>query len=425
MSDYYKNLSIIVFTHFDQYHDKNDEKKDSLYGLFYEKDSGKKKELYKEFVRFIQSDYWKKNKNKNLSYEEQEKLERKEVIKEKEILIKKSKEAYYDIDEEKCKELKEYIESKNQKKNCFVSLENGLCYEELNDKYIFYNEKDNKKLCEIKKIENINEYKEIIGLENKDIIIEVNSNLIQIYRLNNDNFILLQNIEINSEGLGQQFIYKYHGCTYIEKIELKYYYNCVKGILGNKFFIIFNHGIKLYGINDKNEYSLISTYNFINDFKSCYEINENNFIFCYNIDIPMSMSGPEHQNYLIEKIELKKNNSNFEFYSKELYEYNPYRERVSQNYCIIGIICLKEKYLIVFIDYYLLIFDFVNNINKKYLISENGEKSLYQYGSSFLCRKNKSDDEFIIFNEKEFTLFKLIENEKQFYVKIIGYYYQK
>ena len=130
-------------------------------------------------------------------------------------------------------------------------MENGLCYEELNDKYIFYNEKDNKKLCEIKKIENINEYKEIIGLENKDILIEVNSNLIQIYRLNNDNFILLQNIEIKSEGLRQQFIYKYHGCMYIEEIELKYYYNCVEGILGNKFFIIFNHGIKLYGINDK------------------------------------------------------------------------------------------------------------------------------------------------------------------------------
>ena len=94
MSDHYNNKLIIVFTHFNQYNYKKEEKSN---GIIYQKDLGKKKELYNEFTRNINYEIY--HKNSNVSYEECKKLAEKECIKEKEKLIKKSKVLYYDIDE--------------------------------------------------------------------------------------------------------------------------------------------------------------------------------------------------------------------------------------------------------------------------------------------------------------------------------------
>ena len=89
MIDYYKELSsMVVFTHFGQYKDENNERKIRGY---YVKD-GEKDELYDEFTRYISFDFHEKYKDKKFSKEEEEQLEREKLIKEKEILINKSKE---------------------------------------------------------------------------------------------------------------------------------------------------------------------------------------------------------------------------------------------------------------------------------------------------------------------------------------------
>ena len=418
MTDCYKELSMVVFTHFDQYNDENNERKKSGYYV----KNGEKNELYNEFSRYIYSDFYKKYKDNDFSEEEKEKLEREELIKEKEILINKSKELYYAIDTKKCKELQEYIESQNAKNSLnspkpFVSLGNGLCYKKFEEKYIIYDENTNKNLGEIK-IQEKNSYNnELIGLDNKDILFAGNKT-IYIYRLKNGNLFLFQKIKINSDDLIQQKITIYHGCTRSETKELYYKYNKTEAISQNRFFMIFNYGIKLFGIDKKNEYSLISTYHFTNDLLSFHEIDENTFIFCYNIDIGMGMLGPAHSNYLIEKIVL----FGERFKSKKLYNFNTYGETYKENYTINGKIIFKNRYFIVLIDYYILIIDTRRNISKKYLICENGKKNLYQYYCS-ISKKNKSDEEFIIFNKKEYTLFKFIEEELD--IKIIGYYYKK
>ena len=326
----------------------------------------------------------------------------------------------------KCKELQEYIESQNAKNSLnspksFASLGNGLCYKKFEEKYIIYDENTNKKLGEIKIQEKNSYYNQVIGLDNKDILFVVNK-AIHIYRLKNDNLFLFQKIKINSDGLIQQKITIFHGCTRREIKELKYNYNKTEAISQNRFFMIFNYGIKLFGINKKNEYSLISTYPFTNDLLSFHEMDENTFIFCYNIDIRAGMLGPAHSNYLIEKIVLCGEESNYAFKSKELYEFDTHGETYKLDYTINGKIIFKNSYFIVLIDYYILIIDIRRNISKKYLICENGKKALYQYNCS-ISKKNKSDEEFIIFNKKEYTLFKFIEKELD--IKIIGYYYKK
>ena len=65
MSVQYNNISIIVFTHFNQYNYKKEEKSN---GIVYEKDFGKKKELYNEFTRYVIGEIYRKHSN--ASYEE-------------------------------------------------------------------------------------------------------------------------------------------------------------------------------------------------------------------------------------------------------------------------------------------------------------------------------------------------------------------
>ena len=438
MSAHYKNKTIIVFTHFNQYNYKKEEKNT---GIIYEKDFGNKKELYNEFTRNIIYEIY--NKYSNVSYEERKKLAEKECIKEKEKLIKKSKVLDYDIDEKKCKDLKQYLESLNHKKDNIISLGNGLSYEVLKDKYIIYDANINKRLGEIEIQDNKEEKakgielesseecfdfnkNKIIGLENKDILTVMNNNLLQIYRLKEDNYFLFQKIIINSEGFSTKYEYTFCGCTDSSKYEVTFKYHHIEGITGNKFFIFFNYGAKLYGLNEKKEYSLISLNTFDNSLRAVHKINENTFISSFNVNYPTSMSGPQHYNYLIEKMTLKKsaNNNDYNCFSEELYEFDIYRETLSEDYITQGEITLKNKYFIVYINYYILITDFINNITKKFLICEDGQKTLYKYEGRIIPRNNKSDDEFIvIFSEKEYTLFKIIEKQKYFYIKVIGYTY--
>lgn len=429
MSDDYNNKLIIVFTHFNQYNYKKEEKSN---GIIYEKDFGKKTELYNEFTRNINYEIY--HKHSNVSYEECDKLAKKECIKEKEKLIKKSKELYYDIDEKKCKDLKQYLESLNQKKDNIISLGNGLSYEVLKDKYIIYDANINKRLGEIDIQDNKDEERfdfnknKIIGLENKDILAVMNNNLLQIYRLKKDNYFLFQKIIINSEGFSTKYEYTFCGCTDSTKYKVNFEYHHIEGIAGNKFFIFFNYGAKLYGLNEKNEYSLITLKTFDNSLRDFHKINENTFISSFNVSYPMSMLGPQHCNYLIEKMTLKKyaDNNDYKCFSKKLYEFDIYRETLSEDYTTQGEITLKNKYFIAYINYYILITDFINKITKKFLICEDGQKTLYKYLGRIIPRNNKSDDEFIvIFSEKEYTLFKIIEKQKEFDIKVIGYTYNE
>lgn len=135
MSNYCKAELIIVFSHF-----KNN------------KPIGK--EIYDEYEIYVLSDGYKKNHLKN-NDKKRKKYVEEIIIKEKELLKSKTKEIYYQIDEKKNKELKEFfenqkLEQKIQKLN-YSSLGNGLCYEKLNDKIIIYDKINSyKKVNEIK-----------------------------------------------------------------------------------------------------------------------------------------------------------------------------------------------------------------------------------------------------------------------------------
>ena len=43
---------------------------------------------------------------------------------------------------------------------------------------------------------------------------------------------------------------------------------------------ISNYGIRLYSLNNKNQYSLVLMDTHLEDIDKIYEINENNYIFC-------------------------------------------------------------------------------------------------------------------------------------------------
>lgn len=131
MSNYCKAELIIVFSHF-----KNN------------KPIGK--EIYDEYEIYVLSDGYKKNHLKN-NDKKRKKYVEEIIIKDKELLKSKTKEIYYQIDEKKNKELKEFFENQKIKNLNYSSLGNGLCYEKLNDKIIIYDKINSyKKVNEIK-----------------------------------------------------------------------------------------------------------------------------------------------------------------------------------------------------------------------------------------------------------------------------------
>jgi hypothetical protein len=78
-----------------------------------------------------------------------------------------------------------------------------LCYEREKDKIIIYDETNSyKKFNEIEI--KTNDIKRIIGLQNKDLMIEKEEEIV-IYGTKNDNYEILQKIKTDSEGYEQQY----------------------------------------------------------------------------------------------------------------------------------------------------------------------------------------------------------------------------
>ena len=203
------------------------------------------------------------------------------------IDLKKDNEKYFQIDNEKNKEI-EQIFNQLKLKIIFPSkpniLRDGKFYTISNGCFTIYKEKLFKKLYEI----NININIDIISaiqLDNKDLVILAENQLIYIYRLKNEKYFLLQRIEENSMGYERQ--YYETGCGYII-FHTKYYQaDFIKDISENRFICGSNYGFKIYSLNEKNEYSisLLEAYPSVgsNDAvgeKIIYELDKDTFIFC-------------------------------------------------------------------------------------------------------------------------------------------------
>ena len=398
MSDHYKKLLIIVFTHFKDAHSPG-------------------KEIYDEFYRHIAYEAYHNKSVEEYSKEKKEEYIAETLIKEKELLKSKTKELYYQIDEKTNEELKKYFDNQNKEKKPktnYHSLRNGLCYEREKDKIIIYDETNSyKKFNEIEI--KTNDIKRIIGLQNKDLMIEKEEEIV-IYRTKNDNYEILQKIKTDSEGYEQQYNIIYHGCTHRKKKLKKYYFRNIEIISGNRFFLISNYGLKLYSLNEKNEYSIKSITIYGEEIKYFHEINENKFVIGSNIHHQMGMLGPAHDNFRIDILNIIPEEN--ELSIEEGFEFNTYGDTYTKEYTINGEFILNNRYYICLIDYYLIIYDCFNNISKKYLICRDGEKTLYQYNNATIQIKDDKNNEFLIKKNEQKTLFKIIGNE----IKIIGYY---
>ena len=399
MSEHLKKYSFIVFTHFQDANSRGPE----LYA-----------EFKQDFVLDLyHNDSFPKDKKKK------EAILEATLIKEKELLKSKSKELYYQIDEKTNEELKIFFENQNKEqkpksKSNFYSLKNGLCYERgKGDTIIIYDETNSyKKISEIKI--QIMDIRRVIGLPNKDIMIQ-NEEDIVIYRAKNNKYEILQKIKTDSEGYEQQYDIIWRGYTDRRQELRKYQFRKLEIISGNRFFLISNYGFKLYGLNEKNEYSLKSIILCNLDIKAFHEINENEFVIGSNMDIVDGILGPFHRNFLINILYIMP--QKYELLIKNVYEFDTL-DNDRYRYTINGECVLNNRYYICLIDYYLIIIDIVENKAKKYIICRDGEKTLYVYDDAKLQIKDDKNTEFLIKKNEQKTLFKIIGNE----LKIIGYY---
>ena len=190
-------------------------------------------------------------------------------------------ELYYKLDNQKNKELESVF--KQLKLKIKFNREPFLLRDKLldtkSDKCIIYDAQFFKKLYEIK-LEQKCKIISAIELDNQDIVLVSTKNeiyIILIYRLKEQKYDLIQEINENQIGYRSQYV-NYGFCSRsISKKEYSVEY--VKEISGNRFFCINNYGIKMYSLNEKNEYSLVLLNEYSNGIKIIYEINKNKFIF--------------------------------------------------------------------------------------------------------------------------------------------------
>ena len=268
--------------------------------------------------------------------------------------------------------------------------------------------------------------KDVICLNNKDVILELNKE-INIYRLENNIYKLLQKIKTTNEEYGEQYETYFVGCTKRRTEKIAYYFDSMKKLSGNRFVLISSYGLLFYGLNEENKYSLISKKLYRNKILIFHELNENNFLLGADIYIRFGMGGPAHNNFLIERLNLNKNLDDksalkFNCSINTLYEFDTHGDTYTKTYNINDEFILNNKYFIALLDYYLIVVDIFNEKSKKYLICENSEETLCKYSQARLIKKNDNELEFLIVRDNQNTLFKLIENDKSFDLKIIGYY---
>ena len=179
------------------------------------------------------------------------------------------------------------------------NLGKGKIYSILNNKCLIYDNKYFNKLFELE-FEDKNEIKSLIELDNNDLVIIGFDYEFLIYRLKDKKYSLFQRIKEDIKGFKTQTSYIGY-ISYSKTYEVKW----MKKLSSNRFMSISNYGIKIYSLNENNQYSLILMNTHLEGIEKIYEINEKELIFCTNKYYPSSiMEGIAHNYLLIEKIKL-------------------------------------------------------------------------------------------------------------------------
>ena len=222
--------------------------------------------------------YEKEDDNKEKNKDLKEKIEK---------LKAKTLELNYKIDEQRTKELESVFKQNKLKINLNKKpqiLKDGVLWTS-NESFIMYDSKFFRKISEIK-LEYNCEITSAIELDNKDLVLlsfvkdegtwERRCKIL-IYRLKNDKYELIQEINESQKGYSSQFV-QYGFCSRsISKKEYQVEY--IKKISGNRFICVNNYGFKIYASNEKQEYNLISLNEYLQGIKIIHEINPNKFIF--------------------------------------------------------------------------------------------------------------------------------------------------
>ena len=219
---------------------------------------------------------------------EDDKKEKNKDLKEKiEKLKAKTLELNYKIDEQRTKELESVFKQNKLKINLNQKpqiLKDAVLWTS-NESFIMYDSKFFRKISQIK-LEYNCEITSAIELDNKDLVLlsfvkdektwERRCKIL-IYRLKNDKYELIQEINESQKGYSSQFV-QYGFCSRsISKKEYQVEY--IKKISGNRFICVNNYGFKIYASNEKQEYNLISLNEYLQGIKIIHEISPNKFIF--------------------------------------------------------------------------------------------------------------------------------------------------
>ena len=170
-----------------------------------------------------------------------------------------------------------------------INLNNGLiCEVSISNNYYIYEEKSNKQISTIECKEDIIS---IIGLDNKDILFEEKENIILVYRMKKNAYVLIQIILKTKDNYENQKIVTFYGCTFTNKKDKEYKFFKIEKISRNRFILCSNYGLKFYQLEEENNnYQNIYTYKawdstdilLINNIK---EIDRNNFeVVTYNMN---------------------------------------------------------------------------------------------------------------------------------------------
>ena len=347
---------------------------------------------YSEFISSWTKIREKKEKQKNKTEQEIEKEVEKEIYDEKEKRSKKSLEKYYKIENGKDNELVKIFKTYKSK---VISpninyLDKGKFWSFSQNLFTILDKGTFKKLYEIKFKEG-ESVESVIELDNNDLVFMIKSqepgsnddddfyissksqniSYLFIFRLQNENYILLQKIKEDKTGYKTQN--SYSGCFSYPK---SFILNKIKKIKDNKIMTISNYGIRIYALNENKEYSMILMDVHSRGLQQIYEIDDKNLIFCTLIHIGASLGGPDHDYLMIEKVKLNNiTKEDMAYKIQELYEKEESKRIISSlklisdckeilEYSTYGgynyfsnLVILKQKYFIIMIDYILLIFD--------------------------------------------------------------------
>ena len=360
-------------------------------------------------------------------------------------------EKYYKIEKEKNNELEKLFKTfKSKIKYSNINyLNKGKFWAFSNGSFIILDKITFNKIHEIK-FNNNEEINSVIELDNNDLVIMINNdNILYFYRLEKGKYILFQKMKEDITGYRTQL--SFSGCmTFPKTFKL----NEIKKLYGNKFISISNYGIRIYDLNEKEEYSIVLMDVHSEGIEHIYKIDKQKFIFCSSEFIGPSLGGGEYNIITIEKVELKnitdkekiskieelKKKYKWFFFEKgeerdisksekmisslkltsyyeKFFEYSTYEEchRLSDFFV------LKGKYFIIMIDYNILIFDLSTGKQMiRYKIVMEGKNNLYYNNYEVGKWNNINDNEFILNINGNITLFEL-NDSKEIDLKIIGY----